>query len=54
MEFISPAGFEHFFEEMGALAQPEPETMQEIAQRYGQRPYPDLIRGLQDRHNVHL
>ena len=54
VEFISPAGFEHFFEEMGALTHPDPTTMQEIAQRYGQRPYPDLTAGLQDRHHVHL
>lgn len=54
IEFISPAGFEHFFEEMGALTRAEPEAMQEIAQRYGQQPYPDLISGLEVRHPVHL
>lgn len=30
MEFISPAGFEHFFEEMGALTHAEPGAMQEL------------------------
>ena len=54
VEFISPAGFEHFFEEMGALTSAEPQDMQEIAQRYGQRPHPELISGLQERHGVHL
>ena len=54
IEFISPAGFEHFFEEMGALTLPEPETMQEIAERYGQRPRTDLISGLQERHQVRM
>ena len=54
VEFISPAGFEHFFEEMGALAHAEPQTLQEIAERYGQRPHPNLISGLQERHHVHL
>ena len=54
IEFISPAGFEHFFEEMGALTRAEPEAMQEIAQRYGQQPYPDLISGLETRHSVRL
>lgn len=54
VEFISPAGFEHFFEEMGALAHADPRTMQEIALRYGQQPYPNLVSGLQERHNVHL
>ena len=54
VEFISPAGFEHFFEEMGALTHAEPQTVQEIAERYGQRPHPDLISGLQERHHLHL
>ncbi len=54
VEFISPAGFEHFFEEMGALTRADPEAMQEIARRYGQQPYPDLISGLAARHGVHL
>ncbi|MDO5740504.1 MAG: cupin domain-containing protein [Ornithinimicrobium sp.] len=54
LEFISPAGFEHFFEEMGALDRAEPEVMQEIARRYGQQPRPDLISGLEERHGVHL
>lgn len=54
IEFISPAGFEHFFEEMGALTRVEPQAMQEIAQRYGQQPYPNLLSGLEARHGVHL
>jgi len=54
IEFISPAGFEHFFKEMGALASSDPHLMQKIAQRYGQQPHPDLIDGLQSRHNVRL
>ena len=54
VEFISPAGFEHFFEEMGALTDATPETMAEIAQRYGQRTFPQLIGGLQERYGVHL
>ena len=43
IEFISPAGFEHFFEEMGALADPTPQAVHEIAQRYGQCPHPELV-----------
>ncbi len=54
VEFISPAGFEHFFEEMGALTDADPRTLQEIAERYGQRPHPELIGGLQERHTVHM
>lgn len=53
-EFISPAGFEHFFEEMGALTHADPKAMYEIAQRYGQQPRPDLITELEARHSVHL
>ena len=54
IEFISPAGFEHFFEEMGALEHADPMAVQEIARRYGQQPYPDLVSGLQQRQNVHV
>ena len=53
VELISPAGFEHFFEEMGALTHPTPQTVNEIAQRYGQQPHPELVAGLQERHQVH-
>lgn len=54
VEFISPAGFEHFFEEMGALTDPQPDAVREIAKRYGQRLHPELVMGLQERHAVHL
>ena len=54
IEFISPAGFEHFFEEMGALEHADPSAVRAIALRYGQQPYPHLVSGLQERHNVHL
>jgi len=54
LEFISPAGFEHFFEEMGAFSHAEPHTVQEIAKRYGQRSHPELVSGLQERHSIHL
>jgi quercetin dioxygenase-like cupin family protein len=54
IELISPAGFEHFFEEMGALTHADPQVMREIAQRYGQRPHPELIGELQERHGVRL
>jgi mannose-6-phosphate isomerase-like protein (cupin superfamily) len=54
VELISPAGFEHFFEEMGALTHAQPQTVREIAQRYGQQPHPELISGLEERHHVHV
>ena len=42
LEFISPAGFEGFFEEMSALQEgARPETVRDIATRYGQTPHPD-------------
>ncbi len=54
LEFISPAGFEHFFEEMGALERFDPEVAREIAERYGQTPHPELVPDLQERHGVSL
>ena len=44
IEFISPAGFEGFFEEMGALQTGAgPDVVREIAERHGQTPHPELI-----------
>lgn len=55
LEFISPAGFEGFFEEMGALHQgARHETIREIATRYGQTPHPELIAELSELHGVSL
>jgi quercetin dioxygenase-like cupin family protein len=53
IEFISPAGFEGFFEEMAALrAGADPDTVREIAIRYGQTPYPDLTAELSELYGV--
>ncbi|MGO4597133.1 cupin domain-containing protein [Terrabacter sp. 2RAF25] len=54
IEFISPAGFEHFFEEMASLERADPDTIRAIASRYGQQPFPELVPGLQERHSVRL
>jgi len=55
IEFISPAGFEGFFEEMGALRTGEGlGVVQEIAARYGQTPHPELIEELSELHGVSL
>lgn len=54
LEFISPAGFEGFFEEMSALQAASPEAMQEIAVRYGETPHPELIAELSDRYGVSM
>jgi hypothetical protein len=53
IEIISPAGFEGFFAEMGALsAGAPPAAVQEIANRYGQTPHPELIAELTERYGV--
>ena len=55
IEFISPAGFEGFFEEMGALqAGAAPEAVREIVVRYGQVPYPELVAELSELYDVSL
>jgi quercetin dioxygenase-like cupin family protein len=55
LEFISPAGFEGFFEEMGALQEGvPPDTIREIATRYGQTPHPELIAELSERYGVSM
>ena len=53
IEFISPAGFEGFFAEMGAL-RPEDgiDVIREIGTRYGQTPHPELIQELSERYGV--
>jgi mannose-6-phosphate isomerase-like protein (cupin superfamily) len=35
LEIISPGGFEHFFQELGAMEEPEPEQIAALAARYG-------------------
>jgi quercetin dioxygenase-like cupin family protein len=53
LEFISPAGFERFFEEMGALPQPAPQaSLHEIATRYGHTPHPELVAQLTDKYHL--
>lgn len=55
VEFISPAGFEGFFEEMGALQSgADPEIIREIATRYGQTPHPELVAELSELYGVSL
>lgn len=55
LEFISPAGFEGFFEEMGAMSKgTEPAMLEQVAQRYGQTPHPELIGELSQLHGVSL
>src|SRR5919112_105557 len=35
LEIIAPGGFEHFFKELGALDDPQPEQIAELAAHYG-------------------
>jgi quercetin dioxygenase-like cupin family protein len=53
IEFISPAGFEGFFEEMGGLRVGAGlDVIREIATRYGQTPHPELIAELSELYGV--
>jgi len=55
IEFISPAGFEGFFQEMGALqGDASPRKVGEIAARCGQTPQPELIAELSELYGVSL
>ena len=55
LEFISPAGFEGFFEEMSALQEgAPPEAARGIATRYGQSPHPELIAELSELYGVSI
>src|SRR5215203_817515 len=57
LEIISPAGFEHFFEELsdggGALAM-EPEALAELSDRYGLEMQPDSVPGLLERFGLRI
>lgn len=55
IEFISPPGFEGFFEEMAALGhRATPTSIQQIAARYGQTPHPELVPELSERYGVRM
>ncbi len=57
LEIISPAGFEHFFEEldaMGGVLQAPPEAVGELSQRYGLEMQPDTVPGLLERFGLVL
>ena len=53
VEFLSPAGLEDFFEEIGGLPEGASlETVTEIGTRYGLTLYPELIAGLSELYGV--
>ena len=57
LEIISPAGFEHFFQELsdggGALAM-DPEELAALNERYGLEMQPDTVPGLVERFGLRL
>jgi mannose-6-phosphate isomerase-like protein (cupin superfamily) len=55
LEIISPAGFEHFFEElsdMGGAMQADPDELAELSARYELDMQPDSIPGLLERFDL--
>jgi quercetin dioxygenase-like cupin family protein len=55
LEIIAPAGFEHFFEElvdMGGVANADPQTLEEIAARYGHEFQLDSVPELVERFDL--
>jgi mannose-6-phosphate isomerase-like protein (cupin superfamily) len=57
LEIISPAGFEHFFQElsdMGGALKADPEQLAELSERYGLKMQPDSVPGLLERFGLQI
>jgi mannose-6-phosphate isomerase-like protein (cupin superfamily) len=57
LEIISPAGFEHFFDElveMGGAVNADPAALGELSARYGLEMQPDSVPGLLERFGLRL
>jgi mannose-6-phosphate isomerase-like protein (cupin superfamily) len=55
LEIIAPGGFEHFFDELGALVAgggPEPEQFGELGERYGIEFQPETVQQLCEEHGL--
>jgi len=55
LEIISPAGFEHFFEELvdlGGVANASPETLANLNERYGLEMDPESVPGIVERFDL--
>jgi quercetin dioxygenase-like cupin family protein len=55
LEIISPAGFEHFFEELvdlGGVANAAPETLASLNERYGLEMDPESVPGIVERFDL--
>ena len=57
LEIISPAGFEHFFQElsdMGGALKADPEQLGSLSERYGLQMQPDSVPGLLERFGLQI
>jgi mannose-6-phosphate isomerase-like protein (cupin superfamily) len=57
LEIISPAGFEHFFQElsdMGGAIEADPEAMAQLCARYSLEMQPDSVPGLLERFGLQI
>jgi gentisate 1,2-dioxygenase len=57
LEIISPAGFEHFFQElsdMGGALKADPEQLGALSERYGLQMQPDSVPGLLERFGLQI
>jgi mannose-6-phosphate isomerase-like protein (cupin superfamily) len=57
LEIISPAGFEHFFQELndiGGALRADPEALAQLSERYGQEMQPDSVPELLERFGLQL
>jgi mannose-6-phosphate isomerase-like protein (cupin superfamily) len=57
LEIISPAGFEHFFEElldMGGVLKADPAAVGELCERYALEMQPDSVPGLLERFDLRM
>lgn len=55
LEIISPGGFEHFFDELGAIVEapdPDPAQLGELGVRYGIEFQPETVRQLCEEHGL--
>jgi mannose-6-phosphate isomerase-like protein (cupin superfamily) len=57
LEIISPAGFEHFFQELndiGGALKADPEALAQLSERYGQEMQPDSVPELLERFGLQI
>jgi mannose-6-phosphate isomerase-like protein (cupin superfamily) len=55
LEIIAPGGFEHFFDELGAVVEapePDPSQLEELGRRYGIEFQPESVFELCERHGL--